>query len=157
MMVFTIGGYGNTKESFFQKLTDNNIDLLIDIRQRRGMRGKTYSFLNSSKLISSLESIGISYTHMKHLAPPESVRILQKQADIELNNSKRSRESLSARFISAYTEDVLRKTTAQSVIEEVRNFKRICFFCVESTPCACHRSIVSTWLEQVSGSASIHI
>lgn len=47
---FTIGVYGATEETFFKKLVENNIDTLLDIRRRRGVRGLKYSYVNSNKL-----------------------------------------------------------------------------------------------------------
>ena len=40
--VFTIGVYGSTENSFFEKLAQSRIDLFCDIRQRRGVRGSQY-------------------------------------------------------------------------------------------------------------------
>ncbi len=46
MKFYTIGVYGSTGNEFFQKLIDNNIDTFCDIRQRRGVRGAKYAFVN---------------------------------------------------------------------------------------------------------------
>ena len=50
MEFFTIGVYNSTEKEFFEKLTQNNIDTFCDIRQRRGVRGSKYSFVNSNRL-----------------------------------------------------------------------------------------------------------
>ena len=41
--VYTIGVYGLTDNEFFQRLVDNKIELFIDIRQRRAVRGSKYA------------------------------------------------------------------------------------------------------------------
>ena len=50
MDFYTIGVYGKTETDFFTSLINKEIDLFCDIRQRRGVRGKKYSFVNSLKL-----------------------------------------------------------------------------------------------------------
>lgn len=37
--IYTIGVYGSTEETFFSKLIAAQVDLFVDIRQRRGVRG----------------------------------------------------------------------------------------------------------------------
>jgi uncharacterized protein (DUF488 family) len=84
MRLYTIGGYGHTEKSFINALKSNNIDLFVDVRQRRGMRGATYSFLNAKKLEENLKSAEISYLHFKDLAPTNEVRSFQMhQREIE--------------------------------------------------------------------------
>ena len=81
--VFTIGVYGSTEESFFGALVENEIDLFIDIRARRGMRGSKYSYVNSTVLQAKLRKLGIYYAHLKELSPTKKIRALQWQADKE--------------------------------------------------------------------------
>lgn len=50
MEFFTIGVYNSTEKEFFDKLTQNNIDTFCDIRQRRGVRGAKYAFVNKNRL-----------------------------------------------------------------------------------------------------------
>ena len=54
MQIYTIGGYGHTEDSFLRAIKSNAIDLFIDVRQRRGMRGSAYSFLNAKRLEDNL-------------------------------------------------------------------------------------------------------
>jgi putative nucleic acid modification protein with dual OB domain len=56
--IVTIGAYGFDKESFFQALLDAKVDTFCDLRMRRGMRGSTYAFVNSSSLQSRLGELG---------------------------------------------------------------------------------------------------
>ena len=44
LKIYTIGVYGKTEDEFFDALVENEIELFIDIRARRGMRGSKYSF-----------------------------------------------------------------------------------------------------------------
>ncbi len=48
MRIVTIGGYGFTEDAFINALKGAGVDAFVDIRQRRGMRGSKYAFLNSA-------------------------------------------------------------------------------------------------------------
>lgn len=58
MILSTIGGYGFTEKSFIGRLREANVDTLVDVRRRRGMRGAKYAFLNSSYLQAALADAG---------------------------------------------------------------------------------------------------
>lgn len=78
---FTIGVYGSNESSYFSKLIKNNIDLFIDVRQRRGVRGAKYSFVNSKRLQHKLSELGVQYLHIVDLAPTKEIRTLQRIDD----------------------------------------------------------------------------
>lgn len=65
---FTIGVYGSTESSFFDKLKINNIDVFLDVRQRRGVRGSKYAYVNSKRLQIKLSELGIDYIHILDLS-----------------------------------------------------------------------------------------
>lgn len=144
--VLTIGAYGHSFDSFFAQLKIHQVDLLVDVRQRRGMRGSTYAFLNATALQSELGRVGIAYCHLKELAPSSDVRDAQRAADKELGSTKRSREGLSELFEAKYLSDVLNKVDLTAVLKKFGSHRRVCFFCVERTANACHRSLVASWL-----------
>ena len=162
--IFTIGVYGYTEGAFFCAITDNNIDLFIDIRARRGMRGSKYKFVNSNYLQARLRELGIAYAHLKELAPTKSMRGIQQAVDSENQTAKRQRARLSEAFIRAYRRDVLniykrksdKKFNAEAVLANAkqvsefacdRPLTRIVLFCVEQHPQACHRSLVAEALQ----------
>jgi len=153
VQLYTIGGYGHTESSFMRAIEENGIQAFIDIRHRRGMRGSAYAFLNAKKLQSNLESIGVTYIHLKSLAPTNEIRTLQKDADSVTNETKRGRAKLSEEFIQAYTDVVLGHTSQHQVLEKLEEFDKVCLFCVEKGHEACHRSIVAEWLEAKTGRA----
>lgn len=45
MVICATGVYGKTEHEFFDSLLSENITLFVDIRQRRGMRGKNIVLL----------------------------------------------------------------------------------------------------------------
>ena len=96
--IYTIGVYNSTENEFFDKLTNNNVDLFLDIRQRRGVRGSQYKFVNSSYLQEKLAKLDIKYKHIIELAPTKEIRTAQKEEDIRSGNSKKTRKTLGNTF-----------------------------------------------------------
>lgn len=155
--LFSIGGYGYTVDSFVTALLRHDIKLFVDVRQRRGMRGSRYAFLNATALQSTLADAGINYVHLKGLAPTAAIRQMQSAADLVADIGKRQRTSLSHEFRSAYREQILAGVSAGRVMAELGSNKRICFFCVEAAADACHRSLICDWLRDELGLSCTHI
>ncbi len=151
MKFFTIGVYGSTEEEYFQKLIDHNIDTFCDIRQRRGVRGSKYAFVNSNRLQQKLAELEIKYAHFVELAPTKKIRELQKAADVQAGVLKRERNKLGNIFITAYKDRILRNFDFDSFFEKLDEVSanNIVLFCVEEKPEACHRSIVANKLEKL--------
>lgn len=105
--IFTIGVYNSTEESYFQKLVDNKIDVFCDIRQRRGVRGSQYKYVNSNYLQSKLAELGIKYIYIKELAPTNEIRQKQKDVDKFNNETKKLRTSLGQVFVNEYNKQIL--------------------------------------------------
>ena len=164
--IFTIGVYGSTEESFFGALVENEIELFLDIRARRGMRGSKYKYANSNYLQRKLSELGIYYAHLKELAPTKEIRAKQQEADLRQKTMKRERIELSKEYVKAYRQDILkvykRKKENRFYSNEMLNtartrsqfpcnlpLHRIALFCVEQNPKACHRSLVANeWKRQ---------
>jgi uncharacterized protein (DUF488 family) len=151
IQLLTIGAYGHSPESFFDRLQSCEVDLLVDIRQRRGMRGRTYAFLNATALQVELERRGIAYLHLKELAPTPGIRDAQREADRISGVTKRSREGLSQLFEAKYMAEVVARANFASIVRVLGQHKRVCFFCVERDARACHRSLVASWISERTG------
>ena len=151
MEFFTIGVYNSTSQEYFKKLTENNIDTFCDIRQRRGVRGSEYSFVNSNRLQAKLNELDIKYGHIIDLAPTSEIRELQKEADNKNQELKRDRNKLGQIFTLAYKDRILNKFDMNSFIEKLEDVgaEKVVLFCVEEKPEACHRSIVTDKLEKL--------
>ncbi|RRD89953.1 DUF488 domain-containing protein [Conchiformibius steedae] len=147
MIATATGVYGNTEDEFFQKLLDEKITLFVDVRQRRGMRGRKYAFVNSNYLQNKLSELGIKYIHEKVLAPIDEIRVVQKKHDLISNQTKQARECLSDEFVSLYKEIILEKFDFQDFINRF-NSEKIVFFCVEKNCLACHRSLIVNKLKE---------
>ena len=155
--ICTTGGYGHTETSFFDSLAAAGVDVLVDVRQRRGMRGRQYAFLNSRALQDELQRRGIAYLHLKALAPPAVLRSVQKETDQKSGITKRERAHLSPEFASAYRTGVLESVDGDEVLQSMTQFQRPCLFCVERHPDACHRSLVAEWLGRRTGCFIRHL
>lgn len=145
MEFFTIGVYNSTEKEFFEKLTQNNIDTFCDIRQRRGVRGSKYSFVNSNRLQQRLNDLEIKYGYVPDLAPTTEIRELQKEIDEEKGELKSERQELGKVFVIEYKNRILKNFDFEKFFESLDQIgaSRIALFCVEEHPEACHRSIVA--------------
>ncbi len=143
--IYTIGVYGLSEKEFFQKLIDNNIDTFCDIRLRRAVRGSQYAFANSQRLQNKLAELSITYLHETGLAPTTEIIKLQDEFDKEHKIQRRKREELTDIFKKAYKTRILSKFDIQQFIKSLERLgaKRVVFFCVEKSPNACHRSLVT--------------
>jgi uncharacterized protein (DUF488 family) len=145
MEFYTIGVYNSTEKEFFEKLTNNNIDTFCDIRQRRGVRGSKYSFVNSNRLQEKLNDLEIKYGYIQGLAPSTEIRELQKEIDLEKGELKSERQVLGKIFIIEYKNRILKNFDFESFLESLEQIgaSKIALFCVEENNEACHRSIVA--------------
>ena len=145
MKFYSIGVYNSTEEEYFAKLIDNRIDTFCDIRQRRGVRGAKYAFVNSIRLQEKLCELDIRYGHVVKLAPTTEIRNLQKQHDAEIGVAKSKRTTLGEVFKNEYESRIIDNFNFDNLVERLDEIgaENIVFFCVEEQPAACHRSIVT--------------
>ena len=57
--VATIGVYGFDQAAFLNALSRARVSMLLDVRQRRGVRGTEYAWANSARLQAALADAGI--------------------------------------------------------------------------------------------------
>lgn len=154
---YTIGVYGLSENDFFQTLQNNNIDTFCDIRRRRAVRGSQYSFINSKRLQSKLQQLGIRYVYEIGLAPTNEIRALQKQDDEVNKTQKRQREELGVIFKNAYTDKILSHFDFRQFITNLQNCnsQKTVLFCVEKSPSACHRSLVTNKIKELFPDISV--
>src|ERR1700679_3422806 len=91
----TIGVYGSDLDSFLATLRGAGVDLLLDLRQRRGGRGQEDAWADAKRLEAELRGAGIVYQHVPELAPTTSMREALYDADSAKGEGKRSRTVLS--------------------------------------------------------------
>jgi uncharacterized protein (DUF488 family) len=145
--IATIGVYGFDRDSFLQALAGAGINLLLDVRQRRGVRGSKYAWANAQRLQAALEKAGIGYTHLKELAPTTELRQLQYREDARLGEGKRSRTVLAPEYAHRYAEEILDRADLGPVVSWIGK-SSAALLCVERDPEACHRSLIAARLER---------
>jgi len=157
--IYTSGVYGSTADRFFEKLTANKIDTLVDIRRRRAVRGSQYAFANSNRLQAKLKELGINYIHVEALSPTMEIIGIQKKFDKEIGTSQTRREHLSDKFITEYKKTILEKYDFSNLLTQLKELgsKKTVLLCVEANPDACHRSIIADKLKKSFGFKVKHI
>ncbi len=142
--LFTIGVYQKTEEEFYSQLISNKIELFCDVRNRRGMRGSLYRFVNSKYLQQKLSDLNIRYYHLKELAPNKEIREQQKTVDKINDIKKRERAILNEEFVKLYEQQVLLNFDFNYFMNDLLlGEQNIVLFCVENYYAACHRSLIA--------------
>ena len=144
----TIGVYGATLERFIDALRDADVSLLLDVRQRRGVRGSEYAWANSLRLQAALHDAGVAYSHHIELAPSTELRRLQYSEDARLGEGKRSRSVLAPEYRRRYIREILDHADLDALVATLPSERRSTLFCVERDARACHRSLVAERLRE---------
>jgi uncharacterized protein (DUF488 family) len=155
--VLTIGVYGWSHERFLDALAQQGVTLLLDVRQRRGVRGPEYAWANSARLQAALAGAGIAYQHHKELAPTTELRHLQYAEDARQGVGKRSRRELAPEYRDRYTREILDQVDLAPLVAELPADGAAALLCVERDPEACHRSIVAERLAAEYGVSVAHL
>ena len=153
--VVTIGVYGWTLERFLDALHDVDVALLVDVRQRRGVRGREYAWANAQRLQAALAEAGIGYSHHRDLAPTTELRHVQYAEDDRLGVGKRSRAELAPEYRERYLHEILEPADLDALVAELPDVSAL--FCVEHDPEACHRSLVADRLAESYGVKVVHL
>jgi uncharacterized protein (DUF488 family) len=155
--VVTVGAYGFDSESFLQYLRDADVRLLLDVRQRRGVRGPEYAWANAGQLQAALADAGIAYKHHLGLAPTTELRHLQYAEDDRQGVGKRSRRELAAEYVRRYTAEILDRADLAPIVAALPSRGVAALFCVERDPEACHRSLIAQRLAERYGFVVDHL
>ncbi len=146
MQLVTIGVYGWSPETFMDALGAAEVRLLLDVRQRRGVRGSEYAWANAVRLQSALGGARIAYEHRHELAPTTELRELQYAEDARRGVGKRSRDVLADAYVERYTREILDPADLDRVVRRLPGVGRSALMCVERDPEACHRSLIAARL-----------
>jgi uncharacterized protein (DUF488 family) len=135
--------YGWTVEAFLDALRQADVTMLLDVRQRRGVRGAEYAWANANRLQAALAEVGIRYRHHKELAPTTELRQLQYREDDRFGVAKRSRAELAPEYRERYLREILDRVEVGSLVAELPAVEAAALMCVERDPEACHRSLIA--------------
>lgn len=155
--VATVGIYGFSCETFLEQLRRAHVRLLLDVRQRRGVRGAQYAWANSRRLQATLERAAIAYRHHPELAPTTELRHLQYAEDDRRGVGKRSRVELAPEYVRRYTTEILDCIDLAAILPTLPSEGLAALFCVERDPEACHRSLIAQRLSEHHAAAIKHL
>ena len=156
-MLATVGVYGFTREEFLDALREHDVRLLLDVRQRRGVRGPEYAWANSQQLQAALADAGIEYRHHPELAPTTELRQLQYAEDDRQGVGKRSRAELAPAYRERYTAEILDRADLDALVAGLPDAGPAALFCVERDPEACHRSLIADRIAAAHGIPVTHL
>jgi uncharacterized protein (DUF488 family) len=153
----TIGVYGFSLDSFLARLDDAHVVKLLDVRQRRGVRGPEYAWANAQRLMAALADAGIAYEHRKELAPTTELRHVQYAEDARQGVGKRSREVLATEYRDRYLREILDEVDLAPIVDAMPESGTTALLCVERDPEACHRSLIAARLTDEYGVPVDHL
>jgi len=133
MTLATIGYEGGSVENYLNRLLNNDIRLLVDVRKNSISR--KYGF-SKNTLANLLSRVGIEYVHIPELGIESSDRKkLIEQSDYD-------------RLFKAYERTVLKEQDAalNQLLDLYKSKKRIALTCFEKVHTQCHRSYVANKL-----------
>jgi uncharacterized protein (DUF488 family) len=155
--IATVGVYEFDAGSFIRALEAAAVTKIVDIRQRRGVRGTLYAWANARRLQALLAHAQIGYEHHPELAPTTELRHLQYRDDDRQGVGRRSRVRLSPEYVRAYTEEILDHAPLEPLVERLPVHGIGALLCVEATAQACHRSLVAERLADRFGFDVVHL
>jgi uncharacterized protein (DUF488 family) len=149
-VIATIGVYGFDRDSFLETLRQAEVNLVLDVRQRRGVRGAQYAWANAKRLEAVLVETGIGYEHLPELAPTTELREAQYREDARRGEGKRSRTVLAPEYVSGYTDQILDPADLRAIVGFIGR-SQAALLCVERDAEACHRSLIAARLADEHG------
>lgn len=133
--LMTIGYEGLNLDAYLNRLIQNNVHALVDVR--RNAKSMKYGF-SKNQLQSAVEKLGIAYIHLPDFG-------IQSSERKNLNTDKAY-----ANLFKSYR-NTLRDTDADSFAqfrEALNKYGRIALTCFEADAHHCHRSHLATHLSQ---------
>ena len=155
--IATVGVYQSSLDDFLDKLRRNRVSMVVDVRQRRGVRGREYAWANSLRLQAALKQAGLQYRHVPELAPTTELRQLQYREDDRLKVGKRSRVELAEEYRRRYLHEVLDQVDLGAFLESLADDASSALLCVERDARACHRSLIAARLQAQYGVAVVNL
>jgi uncharacterized protein (DUF488 family) len=153
----TIGVYGWALEEFLDALHGADVGVVLDVRQRRGVRGREYAWANSLRLQAELSRAEIGYRHHPELAPTTELRHVQYDEDEKTGVGKRNRVELAPAYRERYLCEILDRVDLGEFLAELPKDGAGALLCVERDPEACHRSLIAERLAAEHGLRLVHL
>lgn len=137
-VLFTIGYEGISLEEYLNRLVKNNVKVLVDVR--RNPLSMKYGF-SKAQLVRSCSSLGLTYMHFPEVGIQSDLRQeLNSQSDYD-------------KLFTLYCEKELPNTLPiqQSILNILKQHKRIALTCFERDICQCHRKHLAEAIVRLPG------
>lgn len=151
-----IGVYGFSAQTFLATLRAAGVDMVLDVRQRRGVRGPEYAWANSLRLQAILAGAKVTYRHHGELAPTTELRQLQYREDARTGVGKRSRLVLATEYRERYEREILAAVDVAALFSGL-DCHLPALLCVERDAAACHRSLIAARVQAELGWHPLHL
>ena len=143
MMLFSIGFAQKPAERFFTLLSDNHIELLIDIRLNN--KSQLAGFTKGDDLRYFLGKIcGCAYKHCNEFAPTSEILSAYRKKEIEW-------EEYEKLYIALMNE----RGDYFSFCKNYSQYQKIAMLCSEPTANMCHRRLLSDLIQETSSDIQI--
>lgn len=134
-ILYTLGYEGLRPEDFVNRLKENDIKVLVDVREISWSRKIGFS---KSQLENIVSQHGIKYIHMQKLGSPSAIRKRFKQdADYE-------------RFFNEYRDYLDTQIQELKVLQKIVEDTACCLMCFEKDANLCHRKIVASEINKLN-------
>ncbi len=141
--LYTIGYEGITLEAYLNKLIQNNVRLLCDVRKNSASRKFGFSGGTLSRILPKFD---ITYVHIPGLG---------------IESVKRKGLDLKADYEALFADYKKHLPPKRPLIKEVHDLlkkcKRIALTCFEAEPEMCHRHCISDYLEKYEKARVVHL
>lgn len=136
--LFTIGYEGISLEEYLNRLLQNNVRVLVDVRNNP--LSMKYGF-SKSQLKRFCENLGLQYVHLPEVGiQSEQRQELKSQKDYD-------------RLFEVYCKNNLINTVniQEEILDLLKKNKRIALTCFEANICQCHRKHLAEAIERLPG------
>lgn len=137
-VLFTIGYEGVSLEAYLNKLIQNNIKALIDVR--RNPLSMKFGF-SKNQLVKYCENLGIKYIHIPEVGiASEQRQTLNTQEDYN-------------KLFEVYKQETLTTTEKEQavILSLLEKYNRIALTCFEANICQCHRTPLANSIANLEG------
>lgn len=133
-VLFSIGYEGRSVEEFCNILLQNDVRLIVDVRNNPFSRKFGFAKKRFSEIV---ESLGLGYIHMPELGIEHAKR--------ETTTTDEEFQALFAEYAKTLPE---RQEALDHVYALLQENKRIALLCYEHEPIRCHRHVISDYLQK---------
>lgn len=132
--LFTIGYEGATPNALADALTSAGVELLVDVRAVANSRRPGFS---KRALAAGVAERGVGYLHLRPLGTPAEGRAAARAG---------RHAEMKAIFAEQLKTDAAQEDM-ETLIEMMRQGRKICLLCFERDPEHCHRTMVAERVE----------